>query len=158
MPLQRNLLARDPVDKVPAVLTQETIEAHVGASSDREQRFVDVCDLEGAPLADQAPNGHHLAASLYEVRDVATVGDIVLDTLAGQLVLQYADAWTMGPRHHRNTRSRDDSHFDLYPLLGLVDYTDRVLPDRKQRADSLKGAKRLGGVLLVFDMQRVPNA
>ena len=46
MPLQWNELTSDSVSELASVLSEETIETHIGATRYGEQRFVHVCNLE----------------------------------------------------------------------------------------------------------------
>ena len=90
--LKWDLLASLFVKQVAPLVTKVAIESRVCTSTDRQQWFVHVSNLENDALALVRPNGHHLAASFPQIRNLCAIGDIILDSLTGQSVRQCADA------------------------------------------------------------------
>ena len=92
--LKWDILASLFVKQVASLVKKVIIESHVGTSTDRQQSFVHLRNLDNDALAFVRPNGHHFAASFPPVGDVGAIGDFVPDSLTGQSVLKYADAFT----------------------------------------------------------------
>ena len=92
--LEWDLLAGLFVKQVASFVTKVTIESHVGTSTDGQQRFVHISNLEDDALALVRTNGHHFTTSFPQVRDMSAIGDFVLDSLTGQSVLKDTDALT----------------------------------------------------------------
>ena len=77
-----------------AFVIQVAIESHIGTSTDGQQWLVNISDLKNNSLCDLGPNGHHFASPFPEVRDVGAACNFKLDSLSGQSVLRYTDAFT----------------------------------------------------------------
>ena len=81
--LEWDLFASLLVEQVASFVTEVTIESHVGTSTDGQQGFVYISNLEDDALTLVRADGHHLTASFPKVRDVCAIGYFILDSLTG---------------------------------------------------------------------------
>ena len=68
-------------------LWQEAVETHVGAAGKRQQRFVNVRNLERDSFRLYTSDRHDFASPLAEVRDGRPVGHRILSAIARELIL-----------------------------------------------------------------------
>ena len=122
--LQRNALTRRAVDQLSALVAKVTVKAHVGASTDRQQWFVDVRDLKDDALTPIGSYGHHLATSLTQVGYVRSSCNFMLNSFSRKSVLENANSFARGPRHDGDACTRVDRNLYLDPLIGILDCAD----------------------------------
>ena len=122
--LQGNTLTRRAVDQLSALVAKVAVKAHVGASTDGQQWFVDVRDLKDDAFTPIGSYGHHLATSLSQVGYVRSICNFILNSFSRKAVLKNANSFAQGPRHYSDTCTRVDRNFFFSPLVGVLDGAD----------------------------------